>query len=220
MKIYFSEQIVKLTMEKERTVKLAAVSLQSAVVGGAAFCMIPPKGETTAQFLLTVKSEIDTIKIRNAFKFISYIARCYHMKRFLSVLLCAALLVGIAALSGCKAKNSSLSGTEIAKMLLANQRLNPSDLDLGLEEALTGTTKEKPAEALSAVNSYKPVAALLSTSQSGNTVQWRDFTDESNTYSFFISRLLLISQISYMSLKVAVTLYLQFLNQTFHKHIL
>ena len=39
---------------------------------------------------------------------------------------------------------------------------------------------------------------------------------ESNTYSFFISRLLLISQISYLSLKIAVTLYLQFLNQTFH----
>ena len=109
------------------------------------------------------------------------------MKRFLSVLLCAALLVGIVALSGCKAKNSSLSGTEIAKMLLANQRLNPSDLDLGLEEALTGTTKEKPAEALSAVRSDKPVASLLSTSQSGNTVQWRDFTDESNTYAFFQS---------------------------------
>ena len=40
---------------------------------------------------------------------------------------------------------------------------------------------------------------------------------ESNTYSFFISRLLLISQISYLSLKIAVTLYLQFLNQTFHE---
>ena len=109
------------------------------------------------------------------------------MKRFLSVLLCAALLVSTAALSGCGAKNSSLSGTEIAKMLLANQRLNPSDLDLGLEEALTGTTKEKPADALYAVRSYKPVASLLSTSQSGNTVQWRDFTDESNTYAFFQS---------------------------------
>ena len=39
---------------------------------------------------------------------------------------------------------------------------------------------------------------------------------ESNTYSFFVSRLLMISQVSYMSLKIAVALYLQFLNQTFH----
>lgn len=39
---------------------------------------------------------------------------------------------------------------------------------------------------------------------------------ESNTYSFFVPRLLLVSQVSYMSLKVAVVVYLQFLNQTFH----
>ena len=39
---------------------------------------------------------------------------------------------------------------------------------------------------------------------------------ESNTYSFFVSRLLLISQLSYMLLKIAVVLYLQFLNETFH----
>lgn len=109
------------------------------------------------------------------------------MKRFLSMLLCVALLLSIAALSGCKTKNNSLSGTEIAKMLLANQRLDPSDLDLGLEAALTGAAKAESAEALSAMKFYKPVVSLLSTSQSGNTVQWRDFTDESNTYSFFKS---------------------------------
>lgn len=40
---------------------------------------------------------------------------------------------------------------------------------------------------------------------------------ESNTYSFFFSRLLLISQLSYMSLKMAVTLYLQFLNESFYR---
>lgn len=40
---------------------------------------------------------------------------------------------------------------------------------------------------------------------------------ESNTYSFFVSRLLLISQLSYMSLKMAVTLYLQFLNASFYQ---
>ncbi len=39
---------------------------------------------------------------------------------------------------------------------------------------------------------------------------------ESNTYSFFIPRLLLVSQVSYMSLKVAVVVYLEFLNQAFH----
>lgn len=39
---------------------------------------------------------------------------------------------------------------------------------------------------------------------------------ESNTYSFFLSRLLLISQLSYMSLKIAITLYLQFLNESFY----
>ncbi len=36
---------------------------------------------------------------------------------------------------------------------------------------------------------------------------------ESNTYSFFTDRLLLISQLSYMSLKIAVPLYLQFINE-------
>lgn len=39
---------------------------------------------------------------------------------------------------------------------------------------------------------------------------------ESNSYSFFVSRLLLISQLSYMSLKIAVALYLQFLNDSFY----
>ena len=38
---------------------------------------------------------------------------------------------------------------------------------------------------------------------------------EGNTYSFFISRLLLISQLSYMSLKIAVILYIQFINEYF-----
>lgn len=41
-------------------------------------------------------------------------------------------------------------------------------------------------------------------------------TIEGNTYSFFVSRLLLISQISYLSLKLAVTTFLQFFNYTFH----
>ena len=41
---------------------------------------------------------------------------------------------------------------------------------------------------------------------------------EGNTYSFFVeTRLLLVSQMSYMCLKTAVVLYLQFLNATFHK---
>lgn len=41
---------------------------------------------------------------------------------------------------------------------------------------------------------------------------------EGNTYSFFVeTRLLLVSQMSYMSLKTAVALYLHFLNETFHK---
>lgn len=39
---------------------------------------------------------------------------------------------------------------------------------------------------------------------------------EGNTYSFFVSRLLLISQLSYMSLKIAATLFLQFLNESFY----
>lgn len=40
-------------------------------------------------------------------------------------------------------------------------------------------------------------------------------TIESNLYSFFISRLLLVSQVSYLSLKLAVVNYLQFINCTF-----
>lgn len=40
-------------------------------------------------------------------------------------------------------------------------------------------------------------------------------TIESNLYSFFFSRLLLISQVSYLSLKLAVVNYLQFINYTF-----
>ncbi|MEE1028000.1 MAG: GGDEF domain-containing protein [Agathobacter sp.] len=39
---------------------------------------------------------------------------------------------------------------------------------------------------------------------------------EGNSYSFFVSRLLLISQLSYMSLKIAATLFLQFLNESFY----
>lgn len=39
---------------------------------------------------------------------------------------------------------------------------------------------------------------------------------ESNTYSFFLPELLLVSQVSYMCLKVAVVVYIEFLNQTFH----
>lgn len=41
-------------------------------------------------------------------------------------------------------------------------------------------------------------------------------TIEGNTYSFFLSRLLLISQLSYLSLKLAVITYLQFFNYSFH----
>lgn len=39
---------------------------------------------------------------------------------------------------------------------------------------------------------------------------------ESNIYSFFVSRLLLISEISYILLKIAVAIYLQFLNEVLH----
>lgn len=41
---------------------------------------------------------------------------------------------------------------------------------------------------------------------------------EANTYSFFITRLLPISQLSYLSLKIAVTLYLLFLNELFYNN--
>lgn len=39
---------------------------------------------------------------------------------------------------------------------------------------------------------------------------------EGNTYSFFVPELLLVSQVSYMSLKIAVVVYTEFLNQAFH----
>ena len=42
-------------------------------------------------------------------------------------------------------------------------------------------------------------------------------TIEGNLYSLFISRLLIVSQISYLSLKLAVVTYLQFINATLHK---
>lgn len=41
-------------------------------------------------------------------------------------------------------------------------------------------------------------------------------TIEANTYSFYLPKLLLISQISYLSLKLAVTTYLYFFNYSFH----
>ena len=41
---------------------------------------------------------------------------------------------------------------------------------------------------------------------------------EANTYSFFVTRLLLISQLSYLSLKVAATLFMLFLNELFYKN--
>lgn len=42
-------------------------------------------------------------------------------------------------------------------------------------------------------------------------------TIEGNLYSLFISRLLVVSQISYLSLKLAVVTYLRFINVTLHK---
>ena len=108
------------------------------------------------------------------------------MKKVLSVLLCMALILSILALSGCQ-KAPNLSGTELAKMLLANQRLDPEDLSLGLETALTGSATGKSANKLYTPGSGEPVLSLLSSSQSGDTVQWKDFTDESNTYAFFQS---------------------------------
>ena len=103
------------------------------------------------------------------------------MKKLISLLLCIGLILGLVTLSGCGLGISKeLSGTEVAKMLLANSRLNPADLDLGLETALTGApTSVAMVDA--------PDFSLLSSSQSGNVVQWKDFSDGSNTYEFFQS---------------------------------
>lgn len=43
-------------------------------------------------------------------------------------------------------------------------------------------------------------------------------TIEGNLYSLFVSRLLLISQVSYLSLKLAVVTYLQFINSSLHRN--
>jgi len=111
------------------------------------------------------------------------------MKRILSFFLCVVLAVGSCSLSGCKSQKKktvvNMTGKEIAKMLLANTRLDSSDLSLGLEDALTTENSLVEARDVVSVMSSENQAVLLSTSTSGNTVTWRDFSNECNTYDFF-----------------------------------
>ena len=119
------------------------------------------------------------------------------MKKILSLLLCITLVAGGCLLSGCTcSQNAStnsgidkgdLSGKEIAKLLLANDRLDSKDLSVGLKDSITVANASVGANKLSYVMAPENTIVPLSTTTSGNTVSWSDFSNECNTYDFFKS---------------------------------
>ncbi|MBE5939765.1 MAG: hypothetical protein E7266_05130 [Lachnospiraceae bacterium] len=80
-----------------------------------------------------------------------------------------------------------LSGKEIAKLLLANSRLDANDLKVGLKESLLVATSSIETNDYVTLTSGNNKVVPLSTSTSGNTVSWSDFSDECNAYDFFNS---------------------------------
>ena len=108
------------------------------------------------------------------------------MKRILSVVLCVTLLMGSCVISGCNVKKGDLTGKEIAKMLLANKRLNSEDLSIGLLDSII-VTMDSNSSSKSDSFSLKTQMVETLTSTNGNTISWSDFSNECNAYSFFES---------------------------------
>lgn len=113
------------------------------------------------------------------------------MKKIVSVLLSVTLVVGACMLSGCTCSQdigkTNLSGKEIAKLLLANTRLDSKDLSVGLEDSITVANASINANKMAYVMAPENTIVPLSTTTSGNIVSWSDFSNECNTYDFFSS---------------------------------
>ncbi|MBQ6815041.1 MAG: hypothetical protein IJP13_05840 [Lachnospiraceae bacterium] len=118
------------------------------------------------------------------------------MKKILSMLLCITLAAGTCMLSGCTCSQntptnsegkSDLSGKEIAKLLLANERLDSNDLSVGLEDSIAVANASIGANKFTHVMAPENAIISSSTTTSGNTVSWSDFSNECNTYDFFES---------------------------------
>ena len=111
------------------------------------------------------------------------------MKKILSVILCVTLLMGTCFISGCNKMNNNkgnVSGKEIAKMLLANQRLDSADLSIGLYDAIIDSVTINNVSKSNSVSGKGQMVDML-TSTNGNTISWSDFSNECNAYVFFKS---------------------------------
>ena len=102
------------------------------------------------------------------------------MKKIVALVLTTVLLCTLFA--GCNGgpAGTELSGTELAKLLLANQRLDAGALTNGFE--ISGMTTQ-----LSAPEDTARRIKLLSASISGGTATWKDFTVYCDIKSFFDS---------------------------------
>lgn len=111
------------------------------------------------------------------------------MKRMVSLFLCITLLMGMCSFTGCNStkKVSGLSGKEIAKLLLANERLDSGDLSVGLEDSLLAATSSITANESTTLKSAMNSMVNMDTTTSGNIVSWSNFSNECNTYDFFKS---------------------------------
>lgn len=113
------------------------------------------------------------------------------MKKILSVILCVTLLAGSCVISGCNnssnnSNKSNVAGKEIAKMLLANQRLDSADLSIGLYDAIIDSVTINNVSKSNSVSGKGQMVDML-TSTNGNTISWSDFSNECNAYVFFKS---------------------------------
>ena len=97
--------------------------------------------------------------------------------------------MGMCSFTGCNSKKkvSGLSGKEIAKLLLANERLDSGDLSVGLEDSLLAATSSITANESTTLKSAMNSMVNMDTTTSGNIVSWSNFSNECNTYDFFKS---------------------------------
>ena len=103
------------------------------------------------------------------------------MRRIISILLVTIMVFGaLASLSGCKKIDS---GTEAAKLLLANERLNGddfNDIDLGLDDpapsvdtTIVSISKNAPTKAI--------LLSTLPMNEVSEKVTWSDFPEHSHS---------------------------------------
>ncbi len=105
------------------------------------------------------------------------------MKKLLAILLCLLLVCSVFA--GCDAGGKgNRTGTEIAKLMLANSRLDESLLTGGSDIDSFAEVKAQP---LSAFVPQRDSFTTLAATKSGDKISWSDFSGEANTYEFFES---------------------------------